>query len=183
MVLAFSDKNPLGEKASAFSLPGVDNKITSLDDYKNSYLVVIMFICNHCPYVKAVLDRLIQLQNAYDSRDVRLIGISSNDVTTYPEDSFEMMQMIAADKNFNFPYLYDKTQEVAKAYGAVCTPDFYILDKDRKIAYRGRLDDNWRDETKVKVKDLQMALEHLLKDQEIPFKQIPSMGCSIKWKN
>jgi len=183
MALLHSEVISLGTQAPDFSLPGVDEKTWTLESFADTKLLVMMFICNHCPYVKAIQDRLVDLQAEYDKKDVSLVGISSNDVNDYPEDSFEMMQKIAAEKAFNFPYLYDETQDVAKVYAAVCTPDIYVFDRERKLAYRGRLDDNWQDSENVTCRDLKMALDSLLNDEKIFFDQIPSMGCSIKWKN
>ena len=183
MVLLYSEMISLGTPAPDFSLPGVDGKKWSLSDFNKSKLLVIMFICNHCPYVKAVQQRLVQLQSEYDVEEVQMVGISSNDVKTYPEDSFEMMKKVADEQGYNFPYLYDETQEVAKAYSAVCTPDIFVFEKERKLVYRGRLDDNWKEPENVSSRDLKKALDHLLDDEKIPFEQISSMGCSIKWKN
>lgn len=140
-------------------------------------------MCNHCPYVKAVTDRLVSFQEKYYDSNVQLIGINSNDTNSYPEDSFENMKIYSDEHGMNFPYLFDETQEIARKYGAVCTPDIYVYDKDRMLRYRGRLDDNWKDESKVTVKDLEKATELLLEGKEIGFDQIASIGCSIKWKH
>ena len=183
MVLLYSEMISLGTPAPDFSLPGTDGRTWSLSDFNKSKLLVVMFICNHCPYVKAIQQRLVQLQSEYITEDVQLVGISSNDVKTYPEDSFEMMKKVADEQGYNFPYLYDETQEVAKAYSAVCTPDIFVFEKERKLVYRGRLDDNWKEPENVCSRDLKKALDHLLNNEEISFEQIPSMGCSIKWKN
>jgi thiol-disulfide isomerase/thioredoxin len=139
-------------------------------------------MCNHCPYVKAVIERFVKLQKKYKDSGVGLIGISSNDATAYPEDSFENMKLFAKNHSMNFPYLFDETQMTAKNYGAVCTPDIYVYDGKRKLKYRGRLDDNWKEESGVKSEDLDLAIDLLLQEKEISFEQIPSMGCSIKWK-
>ena len=168
-----------------FSLPGVDSKIHRLKDYHNSNALVIMFICNHCPYVKAIEDRLIQLSFDLQALKVPVIGICSNDPTEYPEDSFEQMTQRAREKNYPFPYLQDLDQSVAKAYGAVCTPDFFVYNQDMKLKYRGRLDDSWKDPSLVQSRELFEAVKALLAGQtQSPYlqKQTPSMGCSIKWK-
>jgi peroxiredoxin len=177
-----SNKNNLGGDIFDFSLKGIDDKIHSLSDFIDKDILVIIFQCNHCPYVKAVIDRFVTFQEKYRDKKVQLIGINPNDVITYPEDSFENMKLFAEKHKINFPYLVDETQEVAKQYDAVCTPDIYVYDKDRKLRYRGRLDDSWKDESKVTRKDLETAVELLLLGKEINFEQIPSMGCSIKWK-
>lgn len=165
-----------------FRLKGIDDKVYSLNDFKGERILVLIFMCNHCPYVKAVMNRLISVQKKYSEMNVRLIGINPNDTKTYPEDSFENMKLFAKEYSMNFPYLLDETQETARKYEAVCTPDIYVYDDKRKLRYRGRLDDNWKDESQVKSKDLESALETLLADKEISFEQVPSMGCSIKWK-
>ena len=183
MALMQSEMISLGTPAPDFTLPGVDGRNWSLSDFDKSQLLVIMFICNHCPYVKAVQQRLVQLQSEYKTENVQLVAISSNDVDNYPEDSFPMMQKVSREQNYNFPYLYDESQDVAKAYSAVCTPDIYVFDRGRELVYRGRLDDNWKESENVTRRDLKLALDHLLAGEAIPFEQIPSMGCSIKWKN
>jgi peroxiredoxin len=165
-----------------FSLRGIDEKIYTLNGFNEKKILVLIFMCNHCPYVKAVIERFIRIQNKYDAGGVQLIGISPNDVISYPEDSFENMKLFAKKYSMNFPYLFDDTQETAKKYEAVCTPDIYVYNNKRILKYRGRLDDNWKDESFVKSKDLESALDLLLEEKEISFKQIPSMGCSIKWK-
>ena len=139
-------------------------------------------MCNHCPYVKAVLKRIIDLQNKFIDRGVQFIGINPNDATRYPDDSLENMKIIAKENDFSFPYLIDPSQEVAKSYNAVCTPDLYVYGKNRKLVYRGRIDDNWEDSEKVTQQNLKLALEKTISGEVITSKQIPSMGCSIKWK-
>ena len=140
-------------------------------------------MCNHCPYVQAIIDRLISLQNDYQGKEVQIIGINSNDAENYPEDSFEAMQSIVKERNINFIYLHDESQEVAQAYQAQCTPDIYVFDKNQKLAYHGRLDDNWQNPNQVQKQDLRNALGLILTGQSITEEQYPSMGCSIKWKN
>ena len=182
MALLESTMPPLGTPAHDFSLEGIDNKIHSLKSYSEKEIIVIIFMCNHCPYVKAVLKRIIDLQNEFIDRGVQFIGINPNDATRYPDDSLENMKIIAKENDFSFPYLIDPSQEVAKSYDAVCTPDLYVYGKNRKLVYRGRIDDNWEDSEKVTQQDLKLALENILSGETITSKQIPSMGCSIKWK-
>jgi peroxiredoxin len=165
-----------------FSLKGIDGKVHSVSDYADKNILIIAFICNHCPYVKAVTGRLVDIQEKYKDRGVQVLAINSNDPDTYPEDSFENMKIFAEERNFNFPYLVDETQDTARAYDAQCTPDMYVYDKDRILKYRGRIDDNWKEEDKVTSREMEKAIDLLLENKEIDFKQIPSIGCSIKWK-
>ena len=182
MALLESTMPPLGTPAQDFLLDGIDGKTHSLESYSEKEIIVIIFMCNHCPYVKAVLKRIIELQNEFIDHGVQFIGINPNDATRYPDDSLENMKIIAKENDFSFPYLIDPSQEVAKSYDAVCTPDLYVYGKNRKLVYRGRIDDNWEDSEKVTQQDLKLALEKILSGQVITSKQIPSMGCSIKWK-
>ena len=182
MALLESTMPPLGTPIHDFSLEGVDSKTHSLRNYSEKEIIVIIFMCNHCPYVKAVLKRIIELQNEFIDRGVQFIGINPNDATRYPDDSLENMKISAKENDFSFPYLIDPGQEVAKSYGAVCTPDLYVYGKNRKLVYRGRIDDNWKDSEKVTQQDLKLALKNILSGEVITNKQIPSMGCSIKWK-
>lgn len=181
MALTESTMVSLGSKAPYFSLPDTDGNNLSIENFSKEILVVI-FTCNHCPYAKAVEDRLIKLANKYNSK-VDFVLISSNDAENYPEDSPEKMAELAESKSYPFPYLFDETQEIAKAYSAVCTPDIFLYNNDRELEYRGRLDDNWKEPEKVSREELKMAIEIVLKGEEIDFTQIPSMGCNIKWKN
>ena len=173
---------PLRTSAASFQLPGVDSKTYSLESFSDKNVLVIIFMCNHCPYVKAVLKRIIDLQNDFLGRGVQFIGINPNDAIRYPDDSLENMKIFAKENNFSFPYLVDPSQATAKLYDAVCTPDLYIYGKDRKLVYRGRIDDNWEHPKKVTQSDLKLALENILTGQPVANEQIPSMGCSIKWK-
>ena len=173
---------PLGTPAVSFNLPGVDGKMYSLGSFSEAKVLVVIFMCNHCPYVKAVMQRLIDLQAETGGQGVQLVGINSNDAERYPDDSFESMQKIAKEKGMNFPYLFDASQETAKAYDAVCTPDIYVYGTERKLLYRGRIDDNWEHEEKVTQRNLKEALDLIIAGAEVPEEQIPSMGCSIKWK-
>lgn len=178
---ANSNIDNLGSEIFDFSLKGIDEKIYSLNDFENKDLFIIIFMCNHCPYVKDVIKRFVKFQDKY--KNIQLIGINSNDTESYPEDSFENMKLFAEEHNINFPYLIDETQNVAREYGAVCTPDIFLYNKNRVLKYRGRLDDNRKDESLVKEKDLEKAAELLLGGKEINFTQTPSIGCSIKWKS
>ena len=182
MALLHSTTGQLGTLAHDFELPGVDGRTYTLSSFANRRSLVIIFMCNHCPYVKAVLQRLIDLQNAFSGRGVQLIGINSNDATRYPDDSFDNMKTVAQERGISFPYLFDKTQETAKVYGAVCTPDLYVYGEERKLLYRGRIDDNWEHPEQVTRQDLKSALEDILAGRPVPNEQVPSMGCSIKWK-
>ena len=182
MALLHSTKIPLGTLAHDFELPGVDGKTYTLSSFANQKILVLIFMCNHCPYVKAVLQRLIDLQNSFSKYRVQLAGINSNDATRYPDDSFDNMKAVAQERGVSFPYLFDETQETAKVYGAVCTPDLYVYGEGRKLLYRGRIDDNWEHPEQVTRQDLKLALEDILAGRPVPNEQIPSMGCSIKWK-
>lgn len=182
MALTYTPSPDLGNFCPDFSLMGTDSKQYQLMDFKNGKPLVIMFICNHCPYVQAIEDRLIQLGHDLKKLNVNLVAICSNDPIHYPEDNFENMQKRAKDKEFSFVYLHDPTQEVAHKFGAVCTPDFFVYDDKLKLAYRGRLDNSWKDATKVTQRELYDCVIQLCTNQPVSQKQIPSMGCSIKWK-
>jgi peroxiredoxin len=182
MATEHSTMVPLGTPASDFSLPGTNNKTYSLESFKDKEVLVVIFMCNHCPYVKAVLRRLINLQNEYAERSVQFLGINSNDSKKYPDDSPVNMKELAEKKQLPFPYLFDASQEVAKAYDAVCTPDIYVYGEVRKLLYRGRVDDNWQHPDEITRHDLKEAIEAILARQPVNDDQISSMGCSIKWK-
>jgi len=182
MVLLNSEKSPLGSKAPEFSLISVDSKKYSLSSFSDKSILIILFICNHCPYVKAIEDRIIALQRYYENKSVQLLGVCSNDPTDYPEDSAEELKKKWAAKDYRFPYLVDSSQEMAKSYGAVCTPDIYVFNQERGLAYHGRIDDSWQDPSKVKKEELKEAVNHLLKGEPVPNKQQSTIGCSIKWK-
>ena len=172
----------IGSKATDFNLPSVDGKYYSLDTFKDKKVLCIIFSCNHCPYVIAVEDRINQIAKDYANKSFALVAINPNDANNYPEDSFEAMKIRAKEKGFVFPYLRDESQQAARDYDAVCTPDIYLYDKDRILRYHGRIDDNWKDESLVTRRELRMAIDCLLEDRKIDFDTIPPMGCSIKWK-
>jgi len=174
---------PLGTSAPDFKLPDTAGKVVSLGDFSGKEALLIMFICNHCPFVKHVRSELARLGKDYLSRGVGVVAISSNDVTNYPEDSPTKMAEEAHDAGYGFPYLYDESQAVAHAYRAACTPDFFLFDKSRKLIYRGQLDDS-RPGNGIPVtgKDLSAALDALLARKPVASEQKPSLGCNIKWK-
>ena len=172
-----------GRPAPDFRLPGVDGKIWTLNEARGNNGLLVMFICNHCPYVKSVRDRIIRDARELKDHGINAVAIMSNDPTDYAEDSFDNMKKIAAEHRFPFPYLYDETQQVAKAYGAVCTPDFFGYNKDLELQYRGRLDESRKDPVPDARRDLFEAMKQVAQTGQGPKAQIPSMGCSIKWKN
>ena len=183
MVQTASTMMPLGTEAPPFSLPDTEGKTVSLSDFEGSKGYLIMFICNHCPYVKHVQQELARLGKEYQDKGVAVIAISSNDVANYPDDSPEKMAEEVKTQGYTFPYLYDETQEVAKAYGAACTPDFFLFDGDKKLVYRGQLDDSRPGNDKpVTGADLRAALDAVVAGKPVPKQQKPSMGCNIKWK-
>lgn len=175
---------PLGYKAPDFILlDTVSDKYLSLQDLKGEKATVVMFICNHCPYVKHVNAQLVKLANDYTPKGISFIAISSNDIVTYPQDGPHLMKENAKEENYPFPYLYDETQEIAKAYFAACTPDFSIFDKDLKCVYRGQLDNSRpKNDSISDGKDIRAALDNILNKIPVSEKQFPSMGCNIKWK-
>lgn len=185
MVATPSQMIPLGTKAPAFELRDtVSGQKFSLAEIKSDTATVVMFICNHCPYVKHVTGLLTDLANEYMEKGISFVAISSNDVEQYPEDSPENMKKFAEEHNFPFPYLYDETQEVAKAYSAVCTPDTFVFDAGMELVYRGQLDSSRpKNDIPVTGKDIRSALDAVLLGERITEDQKPSIGCSIKWKN
>lgn len=179
MVLTESVKGLLGTRAPDFSLPGCDGRTYTLADFSEAKLLVVAFICNHCPYVLAVRDRLNALAEEFRARSVLFVGINSNDAADYPADSFENMPALG----LSFPYLRDESQDAALRYHAVCTPDIFVYDSDRRLVYHGRIDDNWKEPEKVTKRELADALTTILFGGTIPRdEQKPAMGCSIKWK-
>ena len=174
---------PLGTQAPAFSLLNVDGQMVSLEDFQGAPALVVAFICNHCPFVKHVAPAFAELAREYQAKGVGVVAISSNDVPNYPADSPEQMVREAEERGYTFPYLYDETQEVAKAYAAACTPDFYVFDKNQKLVYRGQLDSSRPESgTPVTGNDLRAALDAVLAGKPVPADQKPSIGCNIKWK-
>lgn len=184
MVKTPSTMMPLGTPAPAFILPEpLTGETRELEEVKGERATVIMFICNHCPFVKHVDEQLVSLAKDYQEKGVGFVAISSNDVENYPDDSPEKMAETAKELGYPFPYLYDETQEVAKAYDAACTPDFYIFDKSLTCAYRGQLDDSRPGNDKpVTGKDMRAALDAILAGKPVDPNQQPSVGCNIKWK-
>ncbi len=184
MALTPSNMIPLGRKAPYFKLPcTVNDREISLDEVSSDKATVIIFICNHCPYVKHVQKGLVELANDYIPKGVSFIAINSNDVENYPEDSPENMKIVAERLGYPFPYLYDETQEIARAYDAACTPDFYIFDSALECIYRGQMDDSRPGNGKpVTGKQIREALDNALEGTPVSKSQIPSIGCNIKWK-
>jgi len=173
----------LGKKAPPFELPATDGKTYSLSEVAGDNGTVVVFICNHCPYVRAVIDRLVADARTLLAEGIGFVAISSNDVEAFPQDSFDNMRVFAEKHMFPFPYLYDESQEVARAYGAVCTPDFFGINKDGTVEYRGRLDEGRRDPPPPGAKrELVDAMRMIAATGKGPAEQIPSVGCSMKWK-
>ena len=164
-----------------FKLKGVDEKYYDLNSLKGTNGLLIMFICNHCPYVKSIINRIIRDTKELKQIGINSVGIMSNDPNEYPEDSFENMKKMALEFNFSFPYLIDETQEVARAYGAVCTPDFFGYNNKLGLQYRGRLDESRKESVDGAKRELFEAMKQISKSGKGPENQIPSMGCSIKW--
>lgn len=176
-----TEKLKIGDKAPDFNLQGVDDKIYSIDSFVDKKLLCVIFSCNHCPYVKAYEGRMIAIQQEFE-KDMQIVAINSNDEVNYPEDSFENMKRRAKQKNFNFPYLRDKDQAVAEAYGATHTPEIFLFDADRNLRFHGKIDDNWEYPNKVKETYLKNAIKELLDGKEVTRKETFTIGCTIKWK-
>ena len=183
MVAVNSTMLPLGTRAPDFRLPDTNGKTVSLADLKNASALLVVFMCNHCPFVKHIRAGLAQLARDYQPRGLAMVGISSNDVANYPQDSPAKMAEEARAAGYVFPYIYDGTQEVAKAYRAACTPDLYLFDKDQRLVYRGQFDDS-RPGNNIPVtgQDLRGAIDAVLAGKPVPTNQKPSIGCNIKWK-
>lgn len=175
---------PLGTKAPDFKLPNVvSGEMISLSSFKDKKALLIMFICRHCPYVQHVKRELARIGEDYKEKDVGVVAVSANDADNYPGDAPDQLKEMAEELHFTFPFCYDKTQETAKAYKAACTPDFFLFDKERKLVYRGQLDDSRPGNNKpVTGKDLRDSLDASLADQQVSQVQKPSIGCNIKWK-
>lgn len=184
--MAFKESNmlPLGTTAPDFELiDTATNEIVSLSELRSETATVVMFLCNHCPYVIHVNPQIVQLTQDYQDKDVAFIGISSNDVENYPADSPEKMKVQSEQVGYTFPYLYDESQEIAKAYDAACTPDFYVFDGEMHLVYRGRLDDSRPNtDRSLTGSDLRAAIDAVLNGEEVSVVQYPSGGCNIKWK-
>ncbi|MFP4415639.1 MAG: thioredoxin family protein [Chitinivibrionales bacterium] len=183
MAATVSTMLSLGTHAPEFSLPSTDGKIVSLDDFAESPVLLVAFICNHCPYVRHIREGFLDLINDYQHKGVAVVAINSNDSQAYPQDSPEKMREEARRYGYTFPYLYDETQDVARAYRAACTPDFYVFNDERKLVYRGQMD-NSRPGNDIPVtgNDLRAALDAALAQESVVRPQKPSMGCNIKWR-
>ncbi len=171
-----------GDSAVDFELPGVDGRTHSLSEFDDAEVLVVIFSCNHCPYVRAWEDRMVEIQRDLAAAGVQLIAINSNDDTKYPEDSFEVMKERAREKGFNFPYLRDESQEVAAAYGAERTPEVFVFDRERKLRYHGAIDDNYEDPSAVKSHYLRDAISALLRGEAPPVEETQPVGCTVKWR-
>jgi len=172
----------IGDHAIPFNLPGVDGTTHNLNEYSGKVAVAVIFSCNHCPYVRAWEDRMIKIQADYASKGVQLIAINANDAAKYPEDSFAKMKERASEKHFNFPYLRDESQGVARAYGAERTPEVFLLDKTGSLRYHGAIDDNYDDSTKVKANYLRSALDAVISGTVPSTAETKPVGCTVKWK-
>jgi peroxiredoxin len=183
MVLTPSIMQELGMPAPAFRLPDTGGSLIALDDFRDAPAFLIVFMCNHCPYVKHIASGLADFARDYQGRGLAMVGVNSNDASSHPDDSPEVMRREVESRGYVFPYLYDETQEVARAYGAVCTPDFFLFDAERKLVYRGQFD-GARPNNQVPVTggDLRAAVDAVLAGQSPSAKQAASIGCNIKWK-
>ena len=183
MALTPSTMLDLGTPAPEFQLPDTTGQTVSLADFKDAKALLVIFMCNHCPYVIHIREALAKFTEEYQAKGLAVVGISSNDVANYPDDSPEKMVEEAKSAGYTFPYLYDEGQDIAKAYRAACTPDFFLFDADKKLVYRGQFDDSRpKSEIPVTGKDLRAAADAVLAGQPVPQDQKPSMGCNIKWK-
>jgi len=183
MVMTASTMLPLGTEAPDFTLPDAEGNLVSLSDFDEARALIVVFMCNHCPFVKHVINDFVKFVQECESRGVAAVGINANDVNEFPEDRPEKMVQFARDRGITFPYLYDETQDVAKRYQAACTPDFFVFDENRRLVYRGQMDDS-RPGSDVPATgaDLRAALDAVLEGRPVPEEQRPSMGCNIKWK-
>jgi thiol-disulfide isomerase/thioredoxin len=176
--------NPGVDPVQEVNKKSTDNKVLSLNDVKGENGTLIMFICNHCPFVKYVNKQIVEIANVYDKLGIKFIAISSNDVENYPEDSPERMKKVALEEKYPFPYLYDESQKVARNYDAACTPDFFVFDKNKELVYRGQLDDSRPgNDIPLNGKDIREVFESIINSRSITINQKPSIGCNIKWKN
>lgn len=172
----------ISDKAIDFKLIGTDSKEYTLDDFSDKELLVVIFTCNHCPYAIAYENRIKDIQSDYQNKNVQVIAINSNDSESHPGDSFDSMITRSNEKQFNFPYLRDETQEIALKYGPEVTPDVFLFDKNRNLQYRGRIDDNWDNKKKSSSNDVRTNIDLLLGNKEIKNSTQKAVGCSIKWK-
>ena len=183
MAVTASEMLSLGTKAPDFNLPDTTGKIVSLNDFQEARAFLVIFMCNHCPFVKHILDGLVALIKEYQAKECIVVAINSNDATNYPDDSPEVMAKVAIEAGFTFPYLYDETQKVAKAYRATCTPDFFLFDSNKMLVYRGQMDGS-RPGNGIQVTgaDLTAAIDAVFEGKPVCEEQKPSIGCNIKWK-
>ena len=182
MVKTASTMLQLGTRAPEFSLSNIDSSVVSLADFADKKGLLVVFMCNHCPFIKHLRKELAEFCNEYQGKGLGVVGISSNDVANYPDDSPEKMVEEATDAGYQFPYLYDESQEVAKAYKAACTPDFFLFDAGMALAYRGQFDDSRPgNDLPVTGADLRAACDQVLAGESVPVEQKPSIGCNIKW--
>jgi peroxiredoxin len=172
----------IGSKIPYFKLKGVDEKEYSLDSFNGKKMLAVIFSCNHCPYVQAYEERIKEIQREFEEKGLAVIAVNSNDDSQYPDDSFENMKKRASEKHFNFPYLRDEDQSLAKAFDASHTPEIFLFDQERKLVYHGKIDDNWKDEKAIKNRYLKEAIIELLEGEEISVPETFSIGCTIKWK-
>lgn len=183
MARTLSTMLDLGTSAPDFSLPDTEGNMVNLSDFSSASALLVVFMCNHCPYVKHLQSALSQLASEFQPQGLATVGISSNDVENYPDDSPEKMAQEKSDAGYVFPYLYDEDQSVAKAYMAACTPDFFLFDRNQKLVYRGQFDESRpKNDIPVTGDDLRSAVAAVLAGQTVPSEQKPSMGCNIKWK-
>ncbi|MEW6702436.1 MAG: thioredoxin family protein [Bacteroidota bacterium] len=176
-----TDTLKIGSHAPNFNLTATDGRNYSLNSFADKKALIVIFSCNHCPYVQAYEERIMEIQKDYE-KDIQVIAINSNEEINYPEDSFDMMKKRAALRGFNFPYLRDDTQSIAKEYGATHTPEIFLFDFERKLVFHGKIDDNWQEPKKVKSKYLRNALDELLNGKQISVPETFTIGCTIKWK-
>ncbi len=182
MALTESTMLPLGTTAPGFSLPDTEGTTVSLADLTGSEALVVIFMCNHCPYVIHIQTELAAVAREYETRGIRFVGINSNDVESYPDDAPEKMREAKERIGYSFPYLFDESQDVAKAYRAACTPDIYLFDRDQKLVYRGQFDSTRPNSGTPTGEDLIAAMDALLAGEPVPEEQVPGIGCNIKWK-
>jgi peroxiredoxin len=183
MAVTPSTMRALGSRAPYFQLPDTAGCQVSLDDFRDQRALLVVFMCNHCPYVKHILSHFLKMVREYQNRGLGVVGISANDVESYPEDGPEHMRRVADELEFPFPYLYDESQQVAKTYGAACTPDFFLFDGERKLVYRGQYDSSRPgNDVPMSGKDLKAAIDAVLAGKPVSTEQRPSLGCNIKWK-